>query len=262
MQPAPVLRADALAQGERHVHEQHQLGREHADRSGDWAVGDQPRHGEPEQRDLDGRVEDERDAVERDHAEAEEGQEAVEVGHGRLAQPPERARFHDETHQHRGGQEDVCGQSARARDEPERRVLHASAPVITVRPSPVTRTAATPSRAASTIACSSPARKSDFASTSASAAELPTTVTRTRSLFEGRPVAGSMRWCCSSPFRRQRLRSRPDVASAPETSSSVTNPFAVSTPIGQRLPRTATSPPALTRHGPSLESRSAARSTA
>ena len=61
--------------------------------------------------------------------------EAVEVGHGRLAQPPERARFHDETHQHRGGQEGICRQAARARDEPERRILHASAPVITVRPS-------------------------------------------------------------------------------------------------------------------------------
>ncbi len=71
-----------------------------------------------------------------------------------------------------------------------------------------------------------------------------------------------MTWCSSRPPRRQWRRSRPEVASPPVASSTVSEPAAVWTPTGQAPPRTAMSPPALTRQGPAAERSSAARSAA
>ena len=110
--------------------------------------------------------------------------------------------FRTEPGEDRAGDQDVRREPGRAREQPEGRIaLHASPPARTVVPSTEREDGGGPSSSASSAASSAPARKSDFASTSASTAVRPTTVTRSRSVSAGDPVRGSMRWCVS-PTRR------------------------------------------------------------
>ena len=90
-----------------------------------------------------------------------------------------------------------------------------------------------------------------LARTSASAADDATAVTRSRSVWAGAEVTGSMMWCISRESTVQRRRSRPGVASPPWLSDNViTDPSPRVTPMSQApqrgAPHTATSPPVLT----------------
>ncbi len=71
----------------------------------------------------------------------------MQVDRGRLTHSlAERLRLDDKTCQHRHRQQRVGGEAGCAREDPERRVLHAMPPAITVRPSSVTRMHGMPSR--------------------------------------------------------------------------------------------------------------------
>ena len=70
-----------------------------------------------------------------ERTEAEEGEEAVDVGHGGRLElsRPERTRLQDESGEDGGRQQRVGHQAAGAREDPERRVaLHASPPASSV----------------------------------------------------------------------------------------------------------------------------------
>ena len=224
------LCARSSAQRERRIDDDRQLGGENAQARGDGAIRDQTRDEEGDRRDLHRRIQHEREAVQANRTERIERKGPVDVRDRRRAQPSERARLEYEAGEHRQGHEDIRGDPARVCEQPERRVVrHRRPPTKIVSPAIVASTAATSARVASFV----PARKSDFASTSASTASSAKAVTRRRSLSAHQLMRGSIKWCRCSPPRVQRRRSLPDVASPPRSGASVTTPSAVSTPTGR-----------------------------
>ena len=224
VQAPPVLRSDALALREGRVHEHHQLGGHDPDTDPERAVRDEAGNEKPGDADLDGRIEYERYAVDPGRAEAQQGEEAMRVRHGRgLERLAEGSRLEHDPGQHGDGQQDEREHPGGPCLDPERGVrAHASPPTSTTRPSSVTSTAGIPRASASIRAALSPASRSIFAATSASAARSCKRRHAAQRRFErASPVAGSMRWWSSTPPRRQRRWSRPDVASAPLRSPSV-----------------------------------------
>src|SRR5262245_2997686 len=149
--------------------------------------------------------------------------------------------------QHRGGEEPEGHHSARARDVPgdvqaaSRRSIDARHASFITAASPARKRPGRP-RPSSHAGPSQPSRKAAFAATSAATQVPAATVTWSQGTRAGRPVAGSTRWCCSTPPCVQRRRELPLVAMPP--ASRRTEPLPGRPTITP--PRTATSPPAET----------------
>ena len=223
MQAAPGACTDPLPEGEGGIDDNHQLGGEHAEPGPERPVGGDPGDKEVRKRDRHGVVEQEREPVQRECAEAEQGEEAMEVGDdGRLQRCPEGPRFEHQSAEDGGGQQGVGEEAARSGEDPEGGVaLHPSPPASSVRPSRVTRTVGIASLFACSSAEEAPARKSVLASTSASTALAAATVTRRRSLlrrggrWSGRSGGAALgRRASSGGGRARRWRARPRRARA------------------------------------------------
>ena len=133
---------------------------------------------------MHGRVEHERGRVDRDRAEREQGEEPVHVGDGRgLDRATERPRLDDEPGEHDASAGRTRSGRSRARGS-RRSGLSCEA---SCEPDAAVGRDEHAGNAARLPPRPLPARNSAFASTSASTASAPTTVTRSRSVSAGRP---------------------------------------------------------------------------
>ena len=82
MEPPPISRPDPLSLREGGVYEHHQFCGEDAECGREGTIGDQSRHDKPEEAHPYGCVEHERDGMAGQRAEPDQGEHAVQVGHG------------------------------------------------------------------------------------------------------------------------------------------------------------------------------------